>query len=329
MLLLIITISTTFVGCDCGNNNGKIRLNEVTHSIFYAPLYIAINKGYFEEYDIEIELTNGGGSDQSMTALLTNSCDIALLGPETAVYVASQGREDLPVVFGQLTKRDGSFIIGRESVDGSFDWSSLEGKEILGGRKGGMPAMTLEYLLKQKGLIDGTNITINYDVAFNNMTSAFIANTGDYMTTFEPTGSTLEKNNQGYIVASVGKEAGEVPFTTFMATSSYLKDNPETINNFLKAVMKGYNFLVTANIEDVVDALIPSFADSDRDIIKSSLLNYIEIDAWTSTPIMTQNSYDKLIDIMTASGTLTQAVEFDKIIDNSYAQQVMNELLNA
>ena len=328
IILLVVSMSTTFVGCSCNQiDNNTIRLNEVTHSIFYAPLYIAINKGFFEEQGLEIELTNGGGSDNSMTALLTNACDIALLGPETAVYVASQGRENLPKVFGQLTKRDGSFIIGREKINGSFDWNSMAGTEILGGRKGGMPAMTLEYVLKNKGLIDGNNITINYDVAFNNMTSAFIANTGDYMTTFEPTGSTLEKNNQGYIVASVGKEAGEVPFTTFMATDSYLNKNPEIINKFLKAVMKGYNYLVSTDIESAVDALLPSFTDSDRDIIKSSLINYIEIDAWVSTPVMTQNSYDRLIDIMINSGTLPSNVEFTKIVDNSYAQKAINELL--
>ncbi len=328
-IMLIVAISTTLVGCDCGNNGNKIRLNEVTHSIFYAPLYIAINKGYFEEYDIEIELTNGGGSDNSMTALLTNACDIALLGPETAVYVASQGRDNLPVVFGQLTKRDGSFIIGRTAVDGTFDWNSMKNTEILGGRRGGMPAMTLEYVLKNKGLINGTNITINYDVAFNNMTAAFISGTGDYMTTFEPTGSTLEKNNQGHIMASVGVEAGEVPFTTFMATNEYLEKNPEIINKFLKAIMKAYNYLVTADINDVVDALSPSFADSDKEIIKSSLTNYIEADAWVSTPVMTQSSYDRLIEIMTASGTLTSSVRFDQIVDNSYAQNVINEMLSA
>ncbi len=324
-LLMVVVLSTTLVGCSCNNTDGKIRLNEVTHSIFYAPLYIAMNKGYFEDYGIEIELTNGGGSDQSMTALLSDAADIALLGPETAVYVAAQGREDLPVVFGQLTKRDGSFIIGRNNT--SFDWSDLAGTEILGGRKGGMPAMTLEYVLKNKGIFD--NVTINYDVAFNNMTAAFIGGTGQYMTTFEPTGSTLEKNSQGYIAASVGQEAGEVPFTTFMATSSYLNENPETINNFLKAVMKGYNYLTTADIDDVVDALIPSFADSDREIIKASLQNYISIDAWVSTPIMTQSSYQKLIDIMTTAGTLDSAVEFSKIVDNSYAQKVIDEMLSA
>ncbi|MBE5735682.1 MAG: ABC transporter substrate-binding protein [Clostridiales bacterium] len=320
-LLILVVLSTTMVGCD--TNEGKIRLNEVTHSIFYAPLYIAMNKGYFEDYGIEIELTNGGGSDQSMTALLSNSADIALLGPETAVYVASQGREDLPVVFGQLTKRDGSFIISKENK--TFSWNDLIGKEILGGRTGGMPAMTLEYVLKNKGIFDQVNI--NYDVAFNNMTAAFIGGTGDYMTTFEPTGSTLEKNNQAYIATSVGLEAGEVPFTTFMATSSYLEDNPELIKNFLKAIMKGYNYLTTANIDDVVNALLPSFADSDREIIKSSLQNYIDIDAWVATPIMTQSSYDKLLDIMTMSGTLEERIPFSDIVDNTYAQEVINDMI--
>ncbi len=327
VILLIITMSISWIVVGCGTGDNVIRVNEVTHSIFYAPFYVAINKGYFEEEGIEIELTNGGGSDNSMTALLSGACDVALLGPETAVYVANQGRSDLPVIFGQLTKRDGSFIIGRKAVDGVFDWNSLQGQEILGGRRGGMPAMALEYVLKSKGLVNGENITINYDVAFNNMTPAFISGTADYMTTFEPTGSVLEKNKQGYIVASVGEEAGEVPYTCFMATSSYIDKHNDKINKFLKAVMRGYNYLISANIDDVVDALKPSFADTDEDIIKSSLNNYIRIDAWNSTPIMTESSYNRLLDIMIDAGVINSRVEFSKIVNNNYATNMINEML--
>ncbi len=187
--------------------------------------------------------------------------------------------------------------------------------------------MALEYVLKSKGLVNGENITINYDVAFNNMTPAFISGTADYMTTFEPTGSVLEKNKQGYIVASVGEEAGEVPYTCFMATSSYIDKHNDKINKFLKAVMRGYNYLISANIDDVVDALKPSFADTDEDIIKSSLNNYIRIDAWNSTPIMTESSYNRLLDIMIDAGVINSRVEFSKIVNNNYATNMINEML--
>ena len=176
--LLTILMLTPFYFSGCKENKNTIRVNEVTHSIFYAPLYIAINKGFMAEYDIEVELTNGGGADKSMSALISNSADIALMGPEATIYVAEQGKQDLPVVFAQLTKRDGSFIIGREPIE-KFSWDILANKEILGGRQGGVPAMTLEYAIESNGV---ENCTINYDIAFDNLTGAFIGGTGDFVT---------------------------------------------------------------------------------------------------------------------------------------------------
>lgn len=318
-LLLISPLAFTFVGCKKDSN--VVRVNEVTHSIFYAPLYIAINNGYFEDYDIEIELTNGGGSDKSMTSVISGTADIGLMGPETAVYVSAQGREDLPVVFGQLTKRDGSFIVGREPAT-DFSWSMLEGKEILGGRRGGMPAMMLEYAIKQNGV----NCTINYDIAFDNLTGAFMGGTGDFVTAFEPTASTIEKNGKGYVLASVGAESGEVPFTAFMANKSYISKNKDTVKNFLKAIVKAYNFLVSANIDDIVDSLVPSFDGTSKELIKQSIQRYIAIDAWSSSPIMTEVAYNNLIKVLKNSGTLTSDVEYSKIVDNSIAMEVLQEM---
>lgn len=308
-----------FVGC---TDKNTIRINEVTHSIFYAPLYIAMNKGYFDEYDITIELTNGGGSDKSMSALISNSADIALMGPETNVYVANQGKSDLPIVFGQLTKRDGSFLIGREA-NPNFTWADLEGKEVLGGRQGGMPAMTLEYVIESKNI---PNVTINYDVAFDNLTSAFISGTGDYVTAFEPVASTLVAQNKGYIVASVGADSGEVPFTAFSANKSYLENNRENVKNFLRAIIKGYNFLVTANINDIVDALRPSFDGTSDADIKKSIESYVAIDAWASSPVMSEVSYNNLIKIIKNAGKLDNNVSFSTVVDNSIALEVLSEM---
>ena len=259
-----------------------------------------------EEYDIEIELTNGGGADKSMSALVSNSADIALMGPEATIYVAEQGKQDLPVVFAQLTKRDGSFIIGREPVD-NFSWDLLAGKEILGGRQGGVPAMTLEYAIETNGV---SNCTINYDVAFDNLTGAFIGGTGDFVTAFEPVASTLVENGKGYILASVGAESLEIPFTAFTANRSYINSN---------------NFLVSADINEIVEALRPSFEGTSDALIKKSIEAYVQIDAWNSTPVMSEVAYNNLIKVMKNAGKLTSDVAFDEVVDNSIALEVLRE----
>lgn len=326
LALIIGMVSITFAGC--GGNN-KLRVNEVTHSIFYAPFYAAINLGYFEEEGIEIDLVNGGGSDQSMTALISNSADVALLGPETAVYVVSEGASNTPVIFGQLTKRDGSLLVGR-NPEPNFKWSNLVGKEIIGGRRGGSPAMALQYAIERvNNLPVGTGpneVNINLDVAFNLVVGAFEAGTGDYCTMFEPTASEYVAAGKGYIVASVGEECGEVPFTCFMAMQSYINKNEGQIEGFLRAVMKGYNYLMTATDDQIYEALAPSFSTSTRSSIVSSVKTYIAIDAWMSTPIMEESAYNRLLAIMTNAGELDEPVAFGDVVDNSYAQKVVNQL---
>lgn len=325
LVALLGTFSFIIAGCSCKKDASVIRLNEVTHSVFYAPLYVAINKGYFEEEGITIELTNGGGANNTMTALVSDSADIGLCGPEAAIYVVAQGSSDVPVVFGQLTKRDGSFIVGRNDID--FHWSDLLGTEILAGRRGGVPAMTLEYALNQNGLYDGQNITLNYDVAFNNMAPAFQSGIGDYTTLFEPTASEFAANGFGYILASVGQEAGEVPFTAFMSMNSYLEQNTNKVKGFLRAIYKGYTFLTTADVEDVVDALEPSFEGTSRDLLRYSVNSYKAIDAWASTPVMSESAYNRLITIMTNAGELTTPVAFADVVDNTLASEVMLETI--
>ena len=321
LLCVLFAVPLCLVGCSCSKDKSTIRLCEVTHSIFYAPLYIAINKGYFEDYGLKIELTNGGGADKCMSALVSKSADIALMGPEATVYVANQGKKDMPVVFGQLTKRDGSFIIGRENAT-DFSWDLMNNKEILGGRRGGVPAMTLEYAIQKNNV---QNCTINYDVAFDNLTSAFIGGTGDFVTAFEPAASAIVESGKGYILASVGAETGEIPYTAFTANTSYIKANTEQIKNFLKAIIKGYNFLVSASIDDIVSALTPSFDGTSEQSIKNSIQKYIAIDSWNSTPVMSEVAYNNLIKIMKNAGSLTTDVPFASVVDNSYALSVLNE----
>lgn len=322
--VLVGLVSVGFAGC---GGNSKLRVNEVTHSIFYAPFYAAINLGYFEDEGIEIDLVNGGGSDQSMTALISNSADVALLGPETAVYVVNEGASNTPVIFGQLTKRDGSLLIGR-NPEPDFKWSDLVGKEIIGGRRGGSPAMALQYAIeKVNNLPIGTGpdkVNINLDVAFNLVVGAFEAGTGDYCTMFEPTASEYVAAGKGYVVASVGEECGEVPFTCFMAMRSYINKNEGQIEAFLRAVMKGYNYLMNATDDEIYEALAPSFSTSTRSSIVTSVQTYKRIDAWMSSPAMEESAYNRLLAIMTNAGELDKNVDISKVVDNSYANRVMS-----
>ncbi len=311
-----------FAGCDKKDNN-VIRVNEVTHSIFYAPFYVAIEMGYFEEEGLKIELTNGGGSDVSMTALISNNADVILAGPETVVYVVNEGKQNAPVIFGQLTKRDGSFLIGR-NPEPNFDWSNLAGKEVIAGRRGGMPAMTLQYVMEHVGNInldDGVT-NFNLDVAFNMTVGAFEGGQGDYVTMFEPTASEYIKAGKGYRIASIGVSSGEVPYTAFISTSKYLKNNSNKAEKFLRAVQKGYNACMTGDIDVVSKALQKSFSTSSLESVKDSLVSYKSIDAWNSTPVMKESAYNNLIAIMKNAGELKNDVEFSKVVDNTIASKI-------
>lgn len=323
LVFMFSTISFVFIGC---GNSKTLRINEVTHSIFYAPLYVAINNGYFEDDGYNVELTNGGGSDASMTALLSGSADIALMGPETNVYVEKQGG-NTPVIFGQLTKRDGSFLVGR-NPEPNFNWENLEGKHFIAGRRGGSPAMSLQYALTQNGYNINTDLTFNLDVAFNNTVAAFEGGIGDYVTMFEPTASEYQANGKGYIVASVGEESGEIPFTCFSATSNYIENNPKVIEMFLKNIVKAYNFIIenyeNNNMTAVVDSLMPSFNGSSRTSIETAVKSYIEIDAWMSTPVMQESAFNRLLEMLTFAGELEGTVEFDNVVNNTFASNVMN-----
>ncbi len=221
ILLCAVLMICPFAGCSEDDQLKTIELNEVTHSVFYAPLYLAIENGYFEQEGLKVNLTNGGGADKSMTAILSGEAQIGLMGPETVIYVQNQDKTDKPKVFGQLTQKDGAFLVSRKA-EPDFKWTDLKGKEILAGRKGGVPAMTFEYIINKLDMKDGVDLTLNYDVQFNLMTSAFLSGTADYCTVFEPTASEYQASGQWHIVASVGAQGGEIPYTSFIALESYI-----------------------------------------------------------------------------------------------------------
>lgn len=312
------------------NDDGlkTVRLNEVTHSIFYAPLYVAIENGFFENEGLKIELTNGGGADKTMTALLSNGADIGLMGVEATMYVYLEGKKDCPKIFGQLTKRDGSFLISRKP-EPDFKWENLQNKEVIAGRTGGVPAMTLEYVVNKHGLTDGENITLNHDIAFNLMGPAFESGTGDYTTLFEPTASEYQREGKGYIVASIGEESGEIPYTAFTAIESYIKKNEETIEKFVKAIYKAIDYMKNTDDAVVAESLLKQFPGTSKDSVATALKSYKRIDAWMTNLAMSKTAFDNLQNVMQNAGELKTRVEYSKITDNTFATKLYNELFPA
>ncbi len=322
-LSLCLLTSLTFVACGNKTSSSKtIRLNEVTHSVFYAPLYVAINLGYFEEYGITIELTNGGGSDASMTALLSGSADIALMGPETVVYVEAGGSTNHPVVFGQLTKKDGSFLISKTEYTSFNIATDLVGQTAIIGREGGLPAMTFEWILNNVDVYDGINTTLDKSTAFNMMVSVFEATDAEFCTMFEPTASEFVAAGKGYYVCSVGEISGEIPYTCFMAYPSYISENAELVTNFLTAIKKAYDYIASHSSSEVAEALAPSFDGTSVEGLATAVEAYLAIDAWCSTPAMTEDSYNRLIEVLQNAGTLSTDVSFSKVVDNSIANTI-------
>jgi len=306
----------------CNKRTEVLKINEVTHSVFYAPMYLAEALGYFKDEGFEVEFTNGGGADNTMAAVLSGAADIGFCGPEAPLYVAIGGSSDTPKVFGQLTKRDGSFLVGRYDEKQDFSWQNLQGKEILAGRKGGVPAMTFEYVLKQ----DGVEATLNYDVAFNMMTSAFEGGIADYCTIFEPSASEYEKAGKGYIVASVGEKSGEIPYTCFMAKSSFIESNSDKVEGFLRAVTKAIKFTLENSSKTVAEYLVPYFDGTALDSIETSVQSYKNIDAWVTNMAMKESALDALQDVIESAGELERRVQFDELVLTETAQKVYDEI---
>ena len=310
----------------CGESDGlkTVKVSEVTHSIFYAPMYLADSLGYFQEEGLKIKLTNGGGADAVMASILSGGADIGFCGPEAAIYVALGGSKDQPKVFGQLTKRDGSFLVSRKA-EPNFQWTDLKGKEILAGRRGGVPAMTFEYVLRENGFQD-SDINLNFDVAFNLMVGAFEAGTADYCTMFEPTASEYQAAGKGYIVAAVGEAGGVVPYTGYIAKQSWLKKNEEKAKGFLRAILRAVEYAQTQDAEEIATYLYKQFPSTSHESITTSIKSYQAIDAWFTDMAMPKDSFERLQDIIESAGELSARVDFDKIVDNTLVKEVYASL---
>lgn len=329
LLLIGGLLATSLVGCgqkeESDQQLTKVRYCEVVRSIFYAPMYVASNEGFFEEEGLEIELTTGQGADKVMTALLSGGADIGLAGPEATVYVYNQGQEDYVVNFAQLTNRDGSFLVGRQP-EPDFKWENLRGKTVIGGRPGGVPEMMLEYVLKQHGLTPGRDVNIITNLQFTATTGAFIGGTGDYVANFEPNASQLEKEGYGHVVASLGVAGGEVAYTVFGARRSYLAENPEIVQRFTNAVYRGQLWVEQHSSEEVARSIQSFFPDTDLDLITMVVERYKDQDTWAKDPIMESKSLDRLQEIIKEAGELSEPVDSKLLITHEFAQRAMTEI---
>ena len=323
VLAALVMLSAVLCGCSQESKDlVTVRLNEVTHSVFYAPQYVAMELGFFAEEGIAIELTNGGGADKVMTAVVSGQSDIGLAGPEACIYIYNQGKEDYPRIFAQLTKRDGSFLIGRTEED--FSWENLRGKTIIGGRKGGMPEMTLEYVMKQNGVVPHVDAVVDTSVQFNMMAGAFTGGQGDYVALFEPAATEVIEAGQGYLLCSIGEESGEIPYTAYFASQTYLQENSDIVAGFCRALHKAMTWIESHTDEEVAQVMLPQFPDTDLGVLAEVTARHRAIDAWNTGLTMKQASLERLEAVMTEAGELTEAewVDFDALVDNSWAEAV-------
>ncbi|MEL7567969.1 MAG: ABC transporter substrate-binding protein [Dehalobacterium sp.] len=324
LILMVVLLGLTLVVTGCGNSSSeqltKVKLSEVTHSIFYAPQYVALTQGFFEEEGLEIELSNGQGADKVMTAVLTDQVDIGFAGPEASVYVYNEGKEDYAVVFAQLTNGDGTFLMGREP-DPDFQWGDLKGKTVIGGRKGGMPAIVLQYVLEKNGLKVGEDVFIDTTMQFAAMPGAFIGGQGDYVIIFEPTASTMEKEEKAYIVASLGKESGEVPYTAYFAKKSTIEQKPKLIQKFTNAIYQGQLWVDSHTPEEIAKAIKPQFPDESEEILVSAIKRYKEQNTWKKDPVLLEKDFYLLQDIIKDAGELNQIAPYDKVVNTEFGKK--------
>lgn len=322
-----IFVSVIFAGCggkSSENTLKKVRLNEVARSVFYAPMYVAINQGMFKEQGLDIDLTTGQGADKTMQTVLSKNADVGFCGPEQVIYIYNQKREDYPVLFAQLTTTDGSFLVGRKD-EKNFKWQNLKGKTVIGGRPGGVPEMALEYALKKNNLKPGQDVNLITNLAFTATAGAFKAGTGDYVALFEPTGSMLEKDKNGYMVSSVGKESGTLPYTCYFSTKSYMAKNPDVIKKFTKAIYEGQVWVQKHSDDEVASSIKSFFPGTEKDLLKSVVKNYRNINAYAVTPEIKEENLSRLMDIIQTykSSLITSRPPFNKIVDNSFSKEAI------
>lgn len=320
MLLLLITV---FTGCSGAVSEGgtaeKVTLNEVAHSIFYAPMYVAIENGYFSDKGIDLELVTGYGADKTMTALLSGEADIGFMGAESTIYTHLEQTDDPVINFAQLTQRAGNFLVGR-TPDEDFTWGKLAGKDVLGGRKGGMPEMVFEYILKQNG-IDPADVNIDQSIDFGSTAAAFSGGKGEYTVEFEPSATALESSGEGFVIASLGVDSGYVPYTSFSAKSSYMAAHPKLIQKFTDALQEGMDYVNSHTPEEIAVTIAPQFPENDIGTLTAIVRRYSEQDTWKNNLIFEKDSFELLQDILESAGELSSRTEYTDLVTTEYAEK--------
>ena len=299
----------------------KVTLNEVAHSIFYAPQYVAIEEGYFKDEGLDLTLVTGFGADKTMTAVISGEADIGFMGAEASVYAYQEGATDAVVNFAQLTQRAGNFLVAREEMP-DFKWEDLKDKKVLGGRKGGMPEMVFEYILRKNGLDPQKDLTIDQSIDFGYTAAAFTGDTSaDFTVEFEPSATALEKEGAGYVVASLGVDSGYVPYTSYSAKTSYMEKNPEIIQKFTNALQKGMEYVQSHTPEEIAEVIAPQFAETDLDTVTAIVKRYYDQDTWKSNLIFEKESFELLEDILEDSGELSERVSYEDLVTTKYARE--------
>ena len=301
-----------------------VTLNEVAHSIFYAPQYVAIEEGYFEEEGISLELVTGFGADKVMTAVLTGEADIGFMGSEASIYTYIQGASDYPINFAQLTQRAGNFLVAREEMP-DFQWLDLKGKYILGGRKGGMPEMVFEYILRQNNIDPVKDLEINQSIDFGSTAAAFTSNQGDFTVEFEPAATLLEKQGVGYVVASLGVDSGYVPYTAYCAKSDFMEEHPEIIQGFTYAIQKGLDYVNSHTPAEIAAVIAPQFSETDLDTLTAIVERYHSQDTWKENLIFEKDSFELLQDILESAGELNQRASYEDLVTTKYAEEAADQ----
>lgn len=318
VLLLIGFILIKFNKED--NNLKKVKVAEVTHSVFYAPQYVAHALGYFEEQGLDVELILVPGADKVTASVLSDDVQIGFCGSEATIYVYNQGEKDYLVTFAGLTKRDGSFLVSRKKYD-NFSLKDLKGKNVIGGRKGGMPEMTFEWALKENGIDPKKDVNIDTSIAFAAMQGAFIGGTGDFVTLFEPNALQVEKQGLGYVVASIGELGGVVPYTAYNARKSYIENNPDVIEGFTNAIQKGLDYVHSHTDEEIALVILDYFPDTSLNDLTKIVKRYKDIDSWFETTYIKEENFNHIQKIMESALELDKKAPFSELVDNTYSKK--------
>ncbi|QJC51984.1 ABC transporter substrate-binding protein [Paenibacillus albicereus] len=319
-LLLAAALAMALPGCGAGKDEAvQVRIGEVTRSVFYAPQYVALSEGFFKQEGLDVELQTTAGGDKTMTALLSGGVDVALVGPETSIYVYQQGAEDPVLSFAQVTQTDGTFLVSRSGKE--LDWNDLMGAKFLGQRKGGMPQMAGEFALKKHGIDPHADLDLIQNIDFANITAAYASGTGDYVQLFEPQASMIEQEGKGKVVASFGVESGHLPYTAFMSKQSYIEKNADTVQKFTDALQKAQAWVQEHSAEDIADAVGSFFPNTDKAILVSSIDRYKQQGSYAENPIIDEQEWNNLLDVMASAGELKERAEHGKLVDNSFAEK--------